>query len=269
MMEKYYLRPGKSQWRKIVLTNAVQICTLTVMEEKVTVKPNKSATRSIRLTGGKKKKTLSKLQLFGVPLILCLALIMGCSTPPETVQEKLPEKQAEEPVKEEPVQEQIEEPKEEPAEETVIQEEPPKEEAVIENQEPETQEEEFVVTEELYSKTFQDVSKLIEELNTIIQAEDYEEWLLYLTDDYKNYYSNPDVLKEQSEKPLLKRYNIRLRTLKDYFIYVVVRSRQTIRLDAIEFIDETHVKATMLIDGTPYILYYLENKGKAWKIGRY
>jgi hypothetical protein len=201
-------------------------------------------------------------------ICISLVLIFACTTSQEEVVNPVPESQVA--VTEVPTEE--EKPIAEPGKdqsENIPSESDTNHPAQATEETAEAAKNTFTVSEELYTKTFQDVEKLIEELNAIIQAEDYEKWLSYLTEDYKNYYSDPDVLKEQSEKPLLKRYNIRLRTLKDYFLYVVVRSRQTTRLDALEFTDETHVKATMLIDGTPYILYYLEYDGKAWKIGRY
>jgi len=148
--------------------------------------------------------------------------------------------------------------------------EPPKEEPST--QEPvleENKEEEpiFTVTEELYTKTFLDIELFIDNLNKIILSQDYNTWLSFLTDEYKTRYNDPVVLNQISEEPKLKRYNIRLRNLRDYFNYVVVSSRQNVRLDDIVFVDSTHIKALTIIDGVPYLLYLLENVNGEWKIG--
>jgi len=148
--------------------------------------------------------------------------------------------------------------------------EPPKEEPLTEEPVLEENKEEepiFTVTEELYTKTFLDIELFIDNLNKIILSQDYNTWLSFLTDEYKARYNDPVVLNQISEEPKLKRYNIRLRNLRDYFNYVVVSSRQNVRLDDIVFVDVTHIKALTIIDGVPYLLYLLENINGEWKIG--
>ncbi len=125
----------------------------------------------------------------------------------------------------------------------------------------------FAVSEKVYTETFEDIRTLIAELNTVIQAEDYETWLTYLTDDYVTHFSNPDVLRDASNQPLLLRYNIRLRSLKDYFSYVVVPSRSNARLDDLVFVDPDNVKAIMIIKEQRTILYQLVRQEGRWKIG--
>lgn len=149
-----------------------------------------------------------------------------------------------------------------PVEEPVIEPQP-----IIEEPEVVPEENTFVVTEEFYAKTFIDIEKMILELNNIILKQDYNTWLSYLTDEYIRRFSDPENLQQISEEPKLKRYNVRLRNLRDYFNYVVVGSRQNVRLDDIVFIDSDHVKALMVIDGVPYLLYLLENINGEWKIG--
>lgn len=149
-----------------------------------------------------------------------------------------------------------------PVEEPVIEPQP-----IIEEPEVVPEENTFVVTEEFYTKTFIDIEKMILELNNIILKQDYNTWLSYLTDEYIRRFSDPENLQQISEEPKLKRYNVRLRNLRDYFNYVVVGSRQNVRLDDIVFIDSDHVKALMVIDGVPYLLYLLENINGEWKIG--
>jgi hypothetical protein len=127
--------------------------------------------------------------------------------------------------------------------------------------------EQFVVSEEVYSRTFEEIERFIGDLNQIIRNADYESWLTYLSEEYILTTADPAYLKDQSEKPLLKQANIQLADLHDYFVHVVVPSRTQATLDEIEFIDENHVKAIAVLRGTRVILYLLENYEGQWKIG--
>ena len=186
--------------------------------------------------------------------------IFGCSSsPPEA-----PEPEIEEPAEPEPEPEpepEIEEPETEPEAE-----EPEETVADLEPAEPEP-EEDFVVTEEVFSQTFSDIESLIQRLNSIISASKFEKWQEYLTEEYKNHYSKEETLRELSNRPILQKYNIRLTSLKDYFNYVVVPSRSDVRLDDLFFQDNNHVKAIMIIDDQRVILYQLEKVDGEWKIG--
>lgn len=123
------------------------------------------------------------------------------------------------------------------------------------------------VSVEMKQATFFDVRALIQGLNSIIQAKDYESWVLALTDEYRSYYSSSDTLARISEAPVLKRQGVKLRNLQDYFIYVVYPSRQNDRVDDIEFIDATHIRAiTVNAKGERLVLYNLEKIGDTWKI---
>ena len=133
--------------------------------------------------------------------------------------------------------------------------------------EPQPEEEEFVVTEEVYSKTFSEIEMFIRSLNEIIRSEDYATWLTYLSEYYIQRTSDPEYLQEQSEQPLLKKSNVHLRSLQDYFTYVVVPSRTQAQLDELEFIDESQVRAFAMIRNTKALLYLLVRENGNWKIG--
>ncbi|MEW5816469.1 MAG: hypothetical protein AB1798_13870 [Spirochaetota bacterium] len=124
----------------------------------------------------------------------------------------------------------------------------------------------FTVTQDTYDKTFKEIEAIILELNNIIKSEDFDTWRKYLTDDYRKRLETPAVLSDISNQPILKKYNIKLRTLRDYFSYVVVPSRSNARLDEIVIADDSHVKAIMLVNGQRSILYQLEKIDGAWKI---
>jgi hypothetical protein len=126
------------------------------------------------------------------------------------------------------------------------------------------------VSAEVKELTFADVKRLIQNLNTVIQTRNYELWTTNLTDDYLAYWSDPETLARLSESPVLRRQNITLGTLRDYFIHVVYPSRQNDRVDDIEFIGETRIKAIIINPkGERLVLYNLEKIGDTWKIANW
>jgi len=132
---------------------------------------------------------------------------------------------------------------------------------------PQPSAQEFVATEELYKKTFDEVQAVISELTRIISEDDYAQWLTYLTSDYVGKTGSPAFLDEASQAGVLKKNGIVLTSLQDYFNNVVVRSRLQAKLEDINFVDATHVKAITRIQGAPVILYYLVHEEGRWKVG--
>jgi len=123
------------------------------------------------------------------------------------------------------------------------------------------------VSVELKQTTFVDIRALISSLNSIIQAKDYDAWSQVLTDAYRERYSSAETLAQISDSPVLKRQGIVLHTLKDYFMYVVYPSRQHDRVDDIEFMQATRIRAiTVTAKGERLVLYNLEKIGDTWKI---
>jgi hypothetical protein len=154
----------------------------------------------------------------------------------------------------------VEQPLPEPTETTPVEQEQPVEQK-------EEQVEEFVVSEEVYTKTFDEIEEFIRNLNKIIRNEDYDTWMTYLSDEYIARTSDPAYLKQQSQQPMLKKSSISLNSIRDYFVHVVVPSRIQAQLDEIEFIDENEVKAYAMIKNTKALLYLLVREDDMWKIG--
>ncbi len=124
------------------------------------------------------------------------------------------------------------------------------------------------ITPEVKRDTMEVVKSVISELNQVIRRKDYAAWRGYLTAEYSTFYSAPAVLSEMSESAVLKRQGIKLESLQDYFLYVVYPSRQSVRVDDIEFTSPTQVKAvTITPSGDRQVYYYLEKVGESWKIG--
>jgi len=128
------------------------------------------------------------------------------------------------------------------------------------------------VSHEYYSSIRSEVRNFIERLNTIVRSNNYNAWLLSLSQEYIDYHSSPDFLHEQSQQPLLRMSNRVLHSLNDYFIYVFVPSRTRANINMedvdIEFISEHRVKAfiTREGDGEREVLYTLEEIGDIWRI---
>jgi len=137
----------------------------------------------------------------------------------------------------------------------------------IEARAPEQEPEEYAVSSKVYDDTFGEIEEFIGNLNSIIQKGAFQEWKKYLTPEFIKDKSDRQTLKELSQQPILKKYNIVLEDLSDYFKWVVMPSRSNVRLDKIFFLDEQTVRAIMYIENEPVILYSLKKVDDTWKIG--
>jgi hypothetical protein len=123
------------------------------------------------------------------------------------------------------------------------------------------------ISREVYDSTKSDVQHLIEELNGIIRAKNYDAWKAYLDEDYLADISSSEYLQRISETAAMKSQKIVLKAPEDYFNYVVVPSRANSRVDDIEFITQRRVKAfTVTEKGQRLRLYDLERSTGGWKI---
>jgi hypothetical protein len=127
----------------------------------------------------------------------------------------------------------------------------------------------YAVTKEVYTRTFDEIRTVIDELNTHIAKREYDRWLEHLTPEYVNQTSRPEYLDKWKEDAELKRRGIVLKTLRDFFDYRVVPTRSNVKLDEIQFLDDTHVYAFTVLKGEKYLLYYLVKTDKGWKVDFY
>jgi hypothetical protein len=143
--------------------------------------------------------------------------------------------------------------------------------------EAEAEEEEAVfdpqsITAQEKETTMDEMRLLVVEINRVIRARDYESWLSYLADDFIAAINSPGYLAQLSETSRqLKGQNIVLKTARDYFTYVVVASRENVRVDAslddIEFLSHNRVKAyTVNTRNQRLRLFEFVKVGNAWKI---
>ncbi len=124
------------------------------------------------------------------------------------------------------------------------------------------------ISAEEKKETLISVADLILELNRITRERNFEAWQSYLMPAFKEKYADPEYLAEISRSYLLLRVKkIVLKTLKDYFDYVVYPSHQNDRVDDIEFIGHNRVKAVYYNDKNERrVLWDLEKADGAWKI---
>jgi hypothetical protein len=200
----------------------------------------------------------------GLYIHLILILLFSCSTPPRQVEtepapEQTPPIVHTAPVIQDKPEISVEpEKKEKEVEPELV---PPPKESVIK-----TEDTAIEITQEEYAKTFEEVERVIEELNSIIKAGDFHRWTTYLTTQFAQTIMNPENLERVNEQPVLKRNKIVIKSLSDYFTYVVAPSRASVRLDDLIFTDLDRVKAFMIIRGDRVLIYQLEKISEKWKI---
>jgi len=121
------------------------------------------------------------------------------------------------------------------------------------------------ITKQTFKITKTEIQLVVEDLNKITFSKDYERWQTYLTDEYRQNFSDPAILEKVSASLPVK--GIQLRTLKDYFTYVFVPSRQNMRVDDIQFVSPTRVYVIMEIaPKSPAAIYILEKTAGGWKL---
>lgn len=112
-----------------------------------------------------------------------------------------------------------------------------------------------------------EIQQLIQRLNGIIRAKNYNAWVSYLDSGYFTMISSSEHLEQVSKSPVLVKQKIVLKSAQDYFNHVVVPSRTNDRVDDIEFVSQNRVKAyTVNNAGNRLRLYDLEKFGSEWKI---
>jgi hypothetical protein len=148
-----------------------------------------------------------------------------------------------------------------PEVETVEVPEPPSSPPVAEAFDPST------ISQEQKDTAKSEIQQLIQRLNGIIRAKDYNSWVTYLDGSYFTAINSPEYLERVSKSPVLVKQKVVLNSAQDYFNHVVVPSRTNDRVDDIEFVSQNRVKAyTVNNAGNKLRLYDLEKSVTGWKI---
>jgi len=121
------------------------------------------------------------------------------------------------------------------------------------------------ITKQTFKTTKTEIQLIVEDLNKITFSKDYDRWQTYLSEEYRQNFSDPAILEKVSASLPVK--GIQLRTLKDYFSYVFVPSRQNMRVDDIQFVSPIRVYVIMEIaPKSPAAIYILEKTPGGWKL---
>ncbi|HHU36654.1 MAG TPA: hypothetical protein GXZ47_05425 [Treponema sp.] len=121
------------------------------------------------------------------------------------------------------------------------------------------------ITKQTFISTKSEIEVVVENLNKITLDRDFNRWLYYVSDEYRQNFSDRDVLDAVSAS--LPNKKIRLRSLQDYFNHVFVPSRQNMRVDDIQFVSPIRVYVIMEITpSSPAAIYILEKIGDGWKL---
>lgn len=120
------------------------------------------------------------------------------------------------------------------------------------------------ITKETYNQTKTEIEKVVDKLNRITATKDYNQWISFLSAEYRQQYSQASTLKMVSEALPVK--GIKLKSLKDYFSYVFVPSRQNVRVDDIRFVSPTRVDVIMKQGNVSLLIYGIENIDGNWKL---
>ena len=190
----------------------------------------------------------------GAALIACLLLLGGCASAPPAQSPREPVAQPQPGPAEAPPPAQ---PRPEPP--------PPPPPPPT----PEPVKQDYQVSVEVYNRTFDEIRAVIDELNTHIANRQYDGWLAHLTETYVRETSKAEHLDKWKDDVELKRRGIVLKTLRDFFDHRVVPTRSSVKLDEIQFADDTHVYAFAVLRGEKYLLYYLVKTDKGWKVDFY
>jgi len=123
------------------------------------------------------------------------------------------------------------------------------------------------ISEERYIATRTEVQTLIAELNRIIRAQNYNLWITFLSESYYAQINSRAFLDAIAAQPAMAARRITLNNARDYFLNVVVPSRQNDRVDDIDFVSDNRVIAyTINAQGNRLVLYNLEVINNEWKI---
>lgn len=121
---------------------------------------------------------------------------------------------------------------------------------------------EVKITKKNYNDTMSEIKVVVEELNKTTSSKNYSTWLKFLSNEYRETYSKPSVLKSTSDTLPVK--GLKLNNLKDFFNYVFVPSRQNIKVDDIKFLSPVKVNVIMFTKGKELLVYNLEKINEKW-----
>ena len=111
-----------------------------------------------------------------------------------------------------------------------------------------------LVTKEEFIDDKTEILHIISELQDIMEREDTEAWLKYISPDSIRHYSSPANIRKAQKK--LPNKTIQLNGIGDYFKHVFIPSRKRSNVDEIRYISKTNIKAVEVKDDGSTVVYY-------------
>jgi len=131
---------------------------------------------------------------------------------------------------------------------------------------------------ESYEDILDEVKAFVDNLNLIIKDKNYFQWRSVLSEERLKEISSAEFLAEVSKTNSMRRRGIVLKTVYDYFLYVVVPSRANSQVDKIDVLDNNRVRAFYMYtrkvgdknetETIPLLVYELAKTGDSWTIIR-
>jgi hypothetical protein len=123
---------------------------------------------------------------------------------------------------------------------------------------------EVSIPHEQYVTDKEQIMNIIERLDKIMKNKDYQNWISYVSPNSIQYWSNTTNLKKASLMLPIK--GIELNSLRDYFYFIFLPSRQGREIDQIKYLTPELVKAVQTIDSRDIVFYHFEKINNEWKI---
>lgn len=111
-----------------------------------------------------------------------------------------------------------------------------------------------VVTKSEFEGDKAAILAIIEELTDVMEEEDFNSWLDYISKDSISYYSSPKNIRKAQKK--LPDKTLQLYGIKDYFKHVFIPARKNKRVDEIRYISKSYVKAVHVKNDKSIVVYY-------------
>lgn len=111
-----------------------------------------------------------------------------------------------------------------------------------------------VVTKSEFEEDKAAILAIIEELADVMEEEDFNSWLDYISKDSISYYSSPKNIRKAQKK--LPDKTLQLYGIKDYFKHVFIPARKNRRVDEIRYISKSYVKAVHVKNDKSIVVYY-------------
>ena len=113
-------------------------------------------------------------------------------------------------------------------------------------------------------------ARLLENLTIRVDAAilngDFNEWKGYLSRNYLNAFSRPEIILQINQTPKMQNTGLKIGNLEDFFRFVVIPSRKNIEWIDIEFSDAKHAIIYSVLDGIKVTVYEFILYDNEWKL---